>query len=361
MSVLKAVEHGATVKRGDLLLALDLEKIDRAIADQEKDFQASALALKQAEESLQAMEKAAPLDMEAAEHAHRMAQEDLKQFLEVDRPLGIKSAAVVLKVAKDSLEYDEEELRQLQKMYKADEATEDTEKIVLKRADNAVKRAKFMLERTQAECDEFLKYTIPRREEKVKEATQRAEIDWTRAKVTLPMLLSKQRMEMDKLRVTHGRTEEHLRKLREDRAIMTVKSPTNGVVYYGKCVRGKWSGLGTESLRRDASISPNEVFMTVVQPRPLLVRVTVPESQIQHVSGGLQAVVEPAGFSDRRLSAIVQRVGTVPIELRRLRRPAYRGHRWPGRRRDARHDVRGEAGPLQEAGCPDRFAQGGLH
>ncbi len=313
LSVLKAVEHGATVKRGDLVLALDLEKIDRAIADQEKDSQVSALALKQAEEALQATEKAAPLDMDAAEHANRIAQEDLKQFFDVDRPLGIKTAAVTLQASKDMLEYAEEELRQLQKMYKADEATADTEKIVLKRADDTVKRAKFVVERTQAECDEFLKYTVPRREEKVKEAAQRAEIDWNRTKVTLPMLLNKQRLELEKQRVLQQRADEHLRKLREDRAMMTVKSPIDGIVYYGKCVRGKWSGLGSETLRRDSSISPNEVFMTVVQPRPLLVHVTVPENQLQHVSGGLQAVVEPAGFSDRRLSAIVQRVGTVPI------------------------------------------------
>ena len=57
-------------------------------------------------------------------------------------------------MAKDTLEYEEEELRQLEKMYKADEATEETEKIVLKRARDTVKRAKFVLERTQAECDE---------------------------------------------------------------------------------------------------------------------------------------------------------------------------------------------------------------
>ena len=84
--MLKAVEHGAAVKRGDLLLALDIEKIDLAIADQEKDLQIADLSLKQAEQALQAMEKATPLDLEAAQRANRIAQEDLKQFCDVERP-----------------------------------------------------------------------------------------------------------------------------------------------------------------------------------------------------------------------------------------------------------------------------------
>ena len=177
LSVLKAVEHGATVKRGDLLLALDMEKIDLAIADQEKDFQLATWSMTEAEETLKALEKSAPLEMEAADRGNRVAHEDLKQFFEMEKPLALKTAAMVLEIAKDTVEYEEEELRQLEKMYKADEATKETEKIVLKRARDSVKKAKFLLERTQAEADDFLKFFVPRREDRLKEATQRADIE----------------------------------------------------------------------------------------------------------------------------------------------------------------------------------------
>ena len=94
---------------------------------------------------------------------------------------------------------------------------------------------------------------------------------------------------------------------------MTVKAPCDGIVYYGKCVRGKWSGSGDEHFRHGSNIQPNEVFMTVVQPRPLLVHVTVPEAQLQNVHAGLAAIVEPTDCPERPLTAIVERVGTVPI------------------------------------------------
>jgi multidrug efflux pump subunit AcrA (membrane-fusion protein) len=58
---------------------------------------------------------------------------------------------------------------------------------------------------------------------------------------------------------------------------------------------------------------PNEIFMTVVQARPLAIRSTVPESQLQRVHAGLQVVVQPSGFTSLKLSAVVHRVGAIPM------------------------------------------------
>ena len=94
---------------------------------------------------------------------------------------------------------------------------------------------------------------------------------------------------------------------------MIVKAPTDGTVYYGRSVRGKWSALSVETLRRGAVIMPNEIFMTVVQTRPLTIRTTVPESQLHRVRAGLSAFVQPVGFPGLKLSAVVQRVGAIPL------------------------------------------------
>jgi HlyD family secretion protein len=272
------------------------------------------LSLKQAEESLEATEKAAPLDMNVIERNQRIAKEDLKQFAEVERTMSVKVADFMVQMAKDQVEYEQEELRQLEKMYKAGDVTEETEKIVLKRARDQVKRAKFSLEMVKTQRDEFIKFAIPRREEKIKETAQRSDIELARAKITFPMALSKLRLDVEKLRIQRSQMQERLQKLSDDRNAMTIKSPIDGILYYGKCVRGKWSG-GTsgETMRRGSGVMPNEVVMTVVQPRPLVVRVTVPEAQLQNVHGGLKATVEPAGYSDQKLSAIVDRVSPVPI------------------------------------------------
>jgi multidrug resistance efflux pump len=315
MQVLKAADHGTAVKQGDLVLQIDPEKIDRAISDLRADLQLNEISMKQADQQQAALEKTAPLDMEANERGHRMAEEDWKQYLAVDKPLSLRSAELLLQMNKDFVEYQEEELRQLEKMYKADDLMEETEKIVLKRARDSVARAKFGLERAQAAHDESLKFTMPRFEEKLKDATARAEIEFNRAKVNLPLALSKQRLDHEKLKIQRALSEEKLKKLMADRELMTVKAPIDGVLYYGKFVRGKWStGLGgSDTLRRGAPVLPNDVIMTVVQPRPLAVHITVPEAQLQNIQPGLQGTIEPAAFNQLKLTGMVQRVSAVPI------------------------------------------------
>jgi acetyl/propionyl-CoA carboxylase alpha subunit len=117
LTVLKAVEHGAAVHRGDLLLALELDKIDHAIADAQADGQLAALALQQAEQSLRSLERTTPLDLAAGERSQQHTAEDLKFFFEQSRPMLVKSFDFNLKLAHEQVENQEEELRQLEKMY----------------------------------------------------------------------------------------------------------------------------------------------------------------------------------------------------------------------------------------------------
>ena len=295
------------------MLALDTEKIDRAIADLRCELQLNEVALKESGQQLASMEKIAPLDAQLNERNRRMNEEDWKQYQEVDKPLTLKLTDFRLRMAQEGLTYAEEEYRQLEKMYKADDLKEETERIVLRRAKNGVDRAKLEVEFAKASHDEAVKLSLPRMEERTKDQTERARIDAEFAKVDLPLLMSKHRLEVEKLQVAHKQNEDRLKKLIADRDAMFVKAPIDGIVYYGRPVRGKWSAPSTETLRRGSPIMPNDVFMTIVQTRPLIIHTSVPESHAQQVRAGVRAVVEPTGFADLKLTAIVQRVAAVPM------------------------------------------------
>ena len=146
LQVLKAVEHGTAVKQGDLVMAMETDKIDRTIAELRTEMQINELAVKQSEAQLAALEKITPLDADANQRAERMTKEDWKLFQEVEMPLAVKENEYRLKMYQEFLEYAEEEYRQLEKMYKADDLKEETEKIVLRRAKNGVDRAKLQME-----------------------------------------------------------------------------------------------------------------------------------------------------------------------------------------------------------------------
>jgi HlyD family secretion protein len=313
LAVLKAVEHGTAVKQGDLVLACDTDKIDRTITELRAELQINELAVKQAEAQLAALEKVAPLDTDANQRARRIVQEDYKLYEEVDKPLSVKMNESHFKMAKEGLEYAEEEYRQLEKMYKADDLHEDTEKIVLRRAKNQVERARLQLELSRAQYEETKKLSLPRQEERAKEQTERALIETDLIRASIPLLMNKHRLELEKLQIARRQGEDKLKKLISDREAMIVKAPIDGIVYYGRCVRGKWAAMSVETLRRGAPIQPNDVVMTVVQSRPLIIRSNVPESQAQRIHVGQQVFVQPVGFVGQKLVAVVSRVGDVPL------------------------------------------------
>ena len=102
------------------------------------------------------------MDLSAGRRAKRLADEDLDYFNKVDGPFNEQMAAFLVKSAENDLSYETEELKQLEKMYKADDLMEDTEEIILKRARDNVERAKFMVQRAKTMRDGMTKLTLPR-------------------------------------------------------------------------------------------------------------------------------------------------------------------------------------------------------
>jgi hypothetical protein len=313
--VLKAVEHGTTVKAGDFLLALDTEKIDRVISDLQREQALSKIALQEAELQVKLLQSTVPLDLAYGDRTRRLSEEDYTQFLKVDRPLTERVVNFMVKMSEDYLAYEKEELRQLEKMYKADDLVEETEEIILKRARDSVARATFNVERMKTERETILKLGLPRTEETLKLNRQRQEIDWKRGQATIPNAQRRAELALEKLKIERSRSEERLQKLMADRTQMTVKAPVAGVVYYGRCVRGKWTNVDNaiDRLRRGGRVTNDDVFMTIVQPRSLVVRTMVSERQLQNVKPGMKGFVVPTGFPDVRLTAIVDRINAAPL------------------------------------------------
>ncbi len=312
LTVLDAAAPGTPVKKGDTILRLDTQKIDEALKDAEAALAAMDPTLKTAQEELVAMEKTLEMDLAAAERAKQYADEDLKRYTDIDRPSAVKQANMAVKNAANYLEYETEELRQLEKMYKADDLVEETEEIILKRQRDTVERLTFALELAKQKAEQTLKVDLPRQDITTRENATRQAINLAKAKVAIPAALAKKRLEVEKLKTDQARAAEKLAKLRKDREAMVAKSPADGVVYCGPCVRGAWPRLG-QRLERGAMLKAHDVVMTVVQAKDLFVRATVPEDQLERLAAGAQAEVVPVGYPSTKLAAKLDAVTPVPV------------------------------------------------
>ena len=314
MTVVKVAEHGANVKKGDLLIAFDTRKIDQAMQMLDAEAKVLTAGIKLAEQEQPPIERSLPVELELAERGKREADEDLTYFTKTSRAETEKRANNYVKFATFYFEFAKEQLRQLEKMYKANDLTEDTEQIILKRQRFFVEEAEHDLKSAQIERDHILKTVLPRKERMLQDLVVRQTHALERARTTLaPMVTQKQqtlvKMRFDLEKIQHG-----LEMLRKDRAAMTITAPADGIVYYGKLSKGQWDAAAAEAAKLvpNGSVMPDEVFMTILSPRPTLVRLQVDEKDLHLVKLGLEGKAQMTFDPERKLPARVLKVAGVP-------------------------------------------------
>jgi multidrug efflux pump subunit AcrA (membrane-fusion protein) len=314
LAIRRIVEHGGRVKQGDILVAFDTTKLDEVLDDLEKEKKVLHASIKLAEEELPLFEKSAPTELAAAEFAKKRADEELNYFLEIGRAQSDKSSEMMVKSAKFYVEYAEEELRQLEKMYKANDLTEETEKIILRRQQNYLEMEKFFYQQVLLNRDYLLKYTLPNKEKLLKETQVKQEQSLEKAQKTLVPMTIQKREALAKMRHDQEKNAVRLEKLRKDRDAMTVRSPVDGIVYHGKFHKGSWSlSDALESkLAPHGTVMPEEVFLTVIKARPVVVHLTVDEKDVHLIKPGARGTAKVLFNPDRKLPARVAKLSVVP-------------------------------------------------
>jgi multidrug resistance efflux pump len=314
LKVLKAVEHGTAVRAGDLLVEFDAHDAKEQLEQQEYALGMQKLAMEEAEREQRIAEAKAPLEAESAELAKRRADEDFAFFLKREFPMNERSVEQSLKSMKDYLDYTAEELRQLEKMYKADDLTEESEEIVLRRAKDDLDRSRFALEREELNHQRSVQLNLPR--ERMNEETQHrlAEIAFEQFQLMQPLLKEKRHATLKKQRMDLEKAARELEKLRSDLKKFRIEAPHDGVVYFGKSTDGKFGNI-TEmntKLRPHGVVNQNEVIMTLVKPNHLYFVGSVPETDLAFATPGTLAVITPTAFPNVRVEAKVQNAASVP-------------------------------------------------
>jgi len=281
-TVESAIESGELVQAGEELVKFETKAFDREFDDLQFQVEAGDLAIKLAQIELELISKTNPLDLEAAERSAQVATEEWDYYQKLGEALERQSVEENLKSVRDMVEGSEEELDQLEKMYKADDLTEETEEIILKRARREVERAQFSLKVSQVHHDRRLEQELPR-EKRLKEvAKDREALSLTKARVNLPLTLSQKTVELEKLQHAQKQLTDKQQRLKKDKELLTLKSPIDGVVVYGQAERGKWTTTDAMrmSLRRGGAISAHQVIMTIIPDAGAFVWVDIPEKEI---------------------------------------------------------------------------------
>ena len=312
--VIEAVEHGAVVKKGEVLVRFDDEKIEDELAEQAIQQRLGELSLMQEEEEFPRVEKLLELSYEQAKTEHEELVQDVEYYKNVDRPFTVRIAEYRYNSAKEDLESQREELAQLEKMYEADEVTEETEEIVLRRQKFEVATAELILELQVSNRDYTLNVILPRKDESYAKKLEASELKFAQVKTARDTGLTRGKYELEKKREARAKSVERHAKLLGDRALMVLRAPTDGTVYYGRCVNGKWAEISsiTPKLQPFGTVTANSVLMTIVKQRPLHVETNLAEKHLPDFKSELAAEIAPTADDKLELSGKVTSILPIP-------------------------------------------------
>ena len=309
------VPHGSEVHEGQVLVRFDGQKLQEAIDSLELELRLSDLAIRRADEELPRLEKMLDLKLSNTQQNAERAREDYERFKKLEQKFFEKIVDYNVKGSEFQLDYVLEELQQLEKMYEADDLTEETEEIILKRQRNSVELAKFNVEDAEFYRDRVLKIMLPRMESQFQNDIETTKLAFERAEMSKHLDLNRARYELEKLREQRKKSTDRHAKLICDKSLLELKAPASGIVYFGHATRGKWSNMASmiSKLRPHRSATPNSILMTIVKPRPLYVAGNIGEADRPNVKTGQPAriVLPPKGSP--KLEAEVETLSMAPI------------------------------------------------
>lgn len=239
--ILELAAHGSQVAKDEQLVRFEPKGIDQKIDDARRALATSTLALAQAEQSSKHLHETAPHKLDTLRRAAETARDEHAYFTKTRRKAAEDSAAQSLKRSEQTLANQSEELKQLAKMYEADDITEETEEIILVRQQDAVASAEFALRMQVLDHKRTLEVTLPREAKSLADSERDTAISLAKAETEIPRSLELNQLELAAMTAANLREKEALADLEDDRKKFDFKAPGPGWFYHGAIENGRWA------------------------------------------------------------------------------------------------------------------------
>lgn len=312
--IVELATHGTLVNQDDTLIRFDSEAIDKDIADTRSSLATSTLSLAQAELDLKHLVETSPHRLDSLRRIAAIAAEENTYFTLTRRKATEDAAEQFLERKKQMLENQEEELRQLAKMYEADDLTEDTEEIILVRQKNDVISAKFALRMQVLEHERTLKVKLPNDAIDIANEQRDTAIALAKAEKDIPRSIKLKELEVEALKTSHQRSSEHFAELENDRTLFEIKAPVAGTFYHGPIKDGRWSpAVAVKTLVIHGKPALNRPFATLVPAAsPLSFVAFLDQKTASSLSAGLEGIATFAGREQIEIPVQLEQLATLP-------------------------------------------------
>ena len=309
-------KHGKEVKKGEIIMELDMEKIRSHMQFLNHDLNIMDINKEILQAEIKLAEELAPLEKAELDRFEKYVKEDYNRFKEIYLPFDKRSAAMSLKTSEQYLAYAAEELNQLKKMYEADDLTEETEEIILQRAQYQYERAKFSHEAAKIRNEETLQVQLPRGKTATDSNFNREKLSLQTLRKIKPAELNRKKLEGKKMIEERKQFAINKEKIEMDlKKMHPIKSPSHGLLFWGTFDRGKWSGGAAlkAKLRKGGIVKAHEDVVTVCPSKRLRARLNLPEKNLHQVKAGHEAVLSLVSADDSKMPTSIKTISKSPI------------------------------------------------
>lgn len=305
---------GTPVKKGDLVAEVDATDYEDALVRAKENVQLNEMGLQNMQDAIANHDKSFKLQLEGAERAAKRAQEDMDHWFNQQRKDSIRDAELNIESYGHSIEDQEEELAQLEKLYQGNDLAKESQDIVLNRSKRRLKNSKERFDMAKAEHKRNIDVHFPRRDEDVRNGKAWADNELARHK------LEQERGNLDlKVKLLHyqrGLTDakKHLADLESDKPRFKLAAPHDGLV-----AAGVWAGNdgASQPVKIGEKVGRGATIATVVNTAKLTLTVNVKVESRAKFAAGANVKVTVAEGTDTAsgkvtsIGFVVSRAGMV--------------------------------------------------
>ncbi|MGD0766990.1 MAG: hypothetical protein ABSB42_02075 [Tepidisphaeraceae bacterium] len=301
-----AIADGTKVSRGDVLLELETDKIDAAIAAAANDLRIAQANLTKAQADANLDQQSDGVAMADAKEQLVDAQTELKRWDDVDGQILSLMRSMNARTADFRVESAQDELNELRKMYKSEDLTNETADIVMKRAVRELDLETQFSKVNHGELDRYTQFEAPVQREQMSNNVNVQTVGIAQLGASQTQARELRQTSLVAARAAADETQKHLDLLKRDRGFFTVSSAIDGVVVYGNFDHQAWHAIEPDVLAPGQKAQADQVLLTVYSPGKLRLAAQCPENEVGYFRPGTKVSVAPVAMPDLTYDGICE-------------------------------------------------------
>jgi len=303
--IIYIVPEGTYVKKGDLIVELDIADVENALNAQLIRFEDDNADFIKSETDLVITKSTSESDIRQAELAVQFAKMDLEKFEQIEKEQEKRNAEITIITAQESLKLAEERLEWSEKLTEEGFETKSN----LDRDQLSVTNQILGLEKAESVKKMLNEYDLAKLEAEYRADLEEAEQELSRVKTQGDSKIKQamSQLEIDKRQLELGRVK--LAKLQEQMAATKMYAPQDGLLVYAMSS----SRFSNESMIEEgATIRQRQAIVKIPDTSEMKVEIKVHESHVNQVRVGQTAFVVLDSLPDDRFRGEVTKIGVLP-------------------------------------------------